>query len=52
MIWFRLINTLTSFQNHINKVLAKKRNIFGIVFLNNIFIYTKDQGQNYIAIMH
>ena len=39
---FGLSNTLTSFQKYINKILAEKLNIFIIVYLDNIFIYTKD----------
>ena len=41
---FWLSNILPSFQGYINKILAKKLNIFIIVYLNNIFIYTKDPG--------
>ena len=33
---------LTSFKCYINKILAKKLNIFVIVYLDNILIYTKD----------
>ena len=39
---FRLFNITTSFQNYINKILAKKLNIFIIVYLDDIFIYTED----------
>ena len=39
---FGLSNALASFQDYINKILAKKINIFIIVYLDNIFIYTKD----------
>ena len=28
--------------------MAKKLNIFVIVYLDNIFIYTEDQGQDYV----
>ena len=45
---FGLFNTLVSFQNYINKILAKKLDIFIIVYLNNIFIYTKNLGQAHI----
>lgn len=30
----------TSFQEYINKILAKKLDVFVIVYLNNILIYT------------
>ena len=41
---FGLSNASASFQGYINKILAKKLNIFVIIQLNVIFIYTKDQG--------
>ena len=45
---FELFNALVSFQGYINKILAKKLNIFVIVYLDDIFIYTKDPGQAYV----
>ena len=45
---FKLFNALANFQDYINKTLAKKLNIFIIVYLNNIFIYIEDLGQNFI----
>ena len=45
---FRLSNASASFQNYINKILAKKLDIFVIVYLNDILIYTKDPGQVYV----
>ena len=36
---FRLSNIPANFQGYINKILAKKLNIFIIVYLHNIFIY-------------
>ena len=45
---FGLFNAPASFQGYINKILAKKLNIFVIVYLNNIFIYTKDPSQAHI----
>ena len=44
MILFRLFNILASFKNCINKILAKKLNIFIIVYPNNINIFIKDLG--------
>ena len=41
---FRLFNAPASFQGYINKTLFKKINIFVIVYLDDIFIYTKDQS--------
>ena len=45
---FGLSNALASFQNYINKILAKKLDIFVIIYLNDIFIYTKNLGQLYV----
>ena len=45
---FGLFNASASFQDYINKILAKKLNIFVIIYLNNIFIYTKDPSQAYV----
>lgn len=39
---FGLSNTSASFQCYINKILVKKLNIFIIVYLDDIFIYTED----------
>ena len=38
---FGLSNAPASFQGYINKILAKKLNIFAIVYLDDILIYTK-----------
>lgn len=48
VILFKLFNALTIFQSSIKKILAKKLNILGIIYLNNIFIYTKDLCQSHI----
>ena len=40
---FGLSNAPASFQGYINKILAKKLDIFVILYLDDIFIYTKDQ---------
>ena len=45
---FGLSNILASFQSYINKILAKKLNIFIIVYLDDILIYTKDPGQGHV----
>ena len=47
---FGLSNAPASFQGYINKILAKKLNIFVIIYLDNIFIYTKDPGQAYVNV--
>ena len=51
MMPFGLSNAPASFQGYINKILAEKLNIFVIVYLNYIFIYTKDPGQGHIEAM-
>ena len=48
VIPFGLSNASASFQGYINKILAKKLNIFVIVYPNDIFIYTKDPGQAHV----
>ena len=48
VISFRLSNVSASFKDYINKILAEKLNIFVVVYLNDIFIHTKDQGQGHI----
>ena len=45
---FGLLSAPPSFQGYINKILAKKLNIFIIVYLNNIFIYTEDKCQGHL----
>ena len=42
---FDLSNATASFQGYINKILAEKLDIFVIVYLDDILIYTKDLGQ-------
>lgn len=41
---FRMSNAPVSFQGFINKIVAKKLDIFVIVNLDDILIYTKNQG--------
>ena len=45
---FELFNAPSRFQGYINKILAKKLDIFVIVYLDNIFIYTEDQDQAHV----
>ena len=42
---FKLFKAPASFHSYINKILAKKLDIIVIVYLDNIFIHTKDPGQ-------
>ena len=45
---FGLSNVLASFQGYINKILAKKLDVFVIVYLDNILIHTDDTGQAHV----
>ena len=48
MMPFTLPNPPTHLQSYINKILAKKLDIFIIVYLDDIFIYTKNLYQTYV----
>lgn len=50
-MFFDFSNALASFHSYINKILAKKLNIFIIVYLDNILVYTKDFDQSYVEII-
>ncbi len=45
---FGLTNALAIFQNYINKILAEKLDVFVIVYLNDILIYTENKSKEYI----
>lgn len=49
---FGLSNILASIQGYINKILAKKLDIFVIVYLDDILVYIKDPNQPYIEAVH
>ena len=40
---FGLANALATFQSYINKCLAKKLDVFCILYPDNIFIYTNEK---------
>ena len=46
---FGLTNASISFQGYINKIIAKKLDIFVIVYLDDILIFTDDNGDGHIA---
>ena len=48
---FGLFNVPASFQSYINKILAEKLDIFVIVYLNDILIYTEDQRKGHMEIV-
>ena len=45
---FGHFNAPANFQGYINKILAKKLDVFVIVYLDDILIYTKDASQAYV----
>ena len=45
---FGLTNAQAIFQSYINKILAKKLDIFVIVYLDDILIYTKNKNKEHI----
>ena len=45
---FGLSNAPAIFQGYVNKILAEKLDIFVIVYLDDILIYTKDPGQPHV----
>lgn len=51
-MFFGLFNALASFQGYINKIFTGKLNIFVIVNLNDILIYTKEKSQPYINLVY
>ena len=45
---FGLTNALESFQGYVNKILAEKLDIFVIIYLDDILIYTKVLGKGHV----
>ena len=45
---FDLSNALATFQRYINKILAKKLDIFVIIYLDDILIYTNDPSYPHV----
>ena len=46
MMFFKLINASATFQSYIYKILCKYLDIFVIIFLNNILIYSKNENKH------
>ena len=51
MMSFGLINIPGSFQGYVNKILAEKLDISIIVYLDAIFIYTKDLRKGHVEVV-
>ena len=49
---FGLTNASATFQSYINKIPAEKLDVFVIVYLYDIFIYTEDESKGYVQAMH
>ena len=45
---FGLSNAPATFQGYVNKILAEKLDVFVIIYLDDIFIYTEDPGQPHV----
>ncbi len=45
---FGLTNAPATFQSYTNKILAEKLDVFIIVYLNDILIYTESEGEEHI----
>ena len=45
---FGLFNAPATFQRYVNKILAEKLDVFVIVYLDDILIYTEDPGQSHV----
>ena len=48
---FSLFNAPATFLGYVNKILGKKLDVFIIVYLNDIQIYTKNPGQPHVEAM-
>ena len=49
---FGFFNAQATFQRYFNQILAEKLDIFVIVYLDDILIYTKDPGQPYVKVVY
>ena len=48
---FGFSNAPATFQGYVNKILAEKLDVFVIVYLDDILIYTEDPGQPYVEVI-
>ena len=47
-MFFDLLNILANFQGYINKIPIKKLDVFVIIYLDDILIYTENENQGYV----
>ncbi len=45
---FRLTNVPATFQGYINQIMAEKLDVFIIVYLDNILIYTENESEEHV----
>ncbi len=45
---FRLTNAPATFQSYINKILVKKLDVLVIIYLDEILIYTENEGKEHV----
>lgn len=51
-MFFGFSDAPANFQKYINKILAKRLNVFIIIYLNDILVYTKNSGQPHIKMVY
>ncbi len=48
---FKLTNAPATFHGYINKILAEKFDVFVIVYLNDILIYTGNEVEEHVQVV-
>lgn len=51
-MFFGQSNAPAKFKKYVNKIIAEKLDIFVIIYLDEILIYTKDLGQSHIEAVY
>ena len=52
VMFFCLSNASATFQGYVNKILAEKLDIFVVIYLDDILIYTKDPKQPHVEVVY